>query len=152
MDTVLTPPQSSNGHKRSPQTADSQATRRDILEELFAEPVSVQESAMIPTNLIDGWASYYLQLSLPALDVKSVSIQSVARRVLVRGRYTVPVVEDGSYTRQGIPAGTVCETFELPGEVDGDKATARYDRGILTIEMPRVDYLKPATVPVEVVG
>jgi HSP20 family molecular chaperone IbpA len=95
MDTVLTPPQSSNGHKPSPEKAVSQAGRRDILEDLVAEPVSVQESATIPTNLIDGWASYYLQLSLPALEVESVEIQIVARRVLVRGKYTVPVAEDG---------------------------------------------------------
>jgi HSP20 family protein len=151
MTTILAPPGSTNGFEPSA----AQVKRPDVMDESVTERVLVQipatDTGCIPTNLVDSWACYYLQLSVPALDVRTATIEIVARRVIVSGKYTVPIIEDGSFVRQQIPAGKFCQTFELPAEVDGDRARARYDRGILTIELPKVAHLKPASIPVEVV-
>jgi HSP20 family protein len=151
MTSVLTPAGPTNGFNPSPAQYERPVTMDELVHQSILVQIPAGNMGCIPTNLIDSWACYCLQLSVPALDVRTVKIEIVARRVIVSGTYTVPVVEDGSYLRQQIPAGKFCETFKLPAEVDGDRARARYDRGILTIEMPKVAHLKPASIPVEVV-
>ena len=41
------------------------------------------------------------------------------------------------------------ESFQLPADGDGDKAEAHYERGILTVRLPKVDYLKPKSIKVQ---
>lgn len=154
MDTGITLNQYQNrlaeGHRLNEEST------RSIVDELFPEMVVLQVPSNgkghLPTNLIESWSSYFLQLMVPAIDVDSLRIQVVARHLTVSGKYSIPVIESGSFVRRQLPTGSFAETFELPEEINADKTVARYDRGVLTIELPKVAYLRPATVAVEVVG
>lgn len=134
----------------------SKAGSGNILDELLPEMVLLQVPVngrgVLPTNLIESWSAYFLQLMVPGIDIKSLTIQVVAQHVTVTGKYDIPAIEGGSCVRRQLPSGYFSETFQLPEEVDEGKVVARYDRGILTIELPKVSYLRPTKVAVEVVG
>ena len=143
----------------NPQTngnADSKAASGRTLDELLPEMVRLQVPingrGVLPTNMVESWSSYFLQLMVPGIDIKSLTVQVVAQHVTVTGKYDIPTIDGGSYVRRQLPTGYFSETFQLPEEVDEGKAVARYDRGILTIELPKVSYLRPTKVAVEVVG
>ena len=46
--------------------------------------------------------------------------------------------------------GSFERTFTLPATVDPGAITARYDRGVLAVTLPKVEKAKPRTIPVEV--
>ncbi len=104
----------------------------------------------ITSNLLETWESYWLQVSLPGADPETLDIHVVARHLTVKGKYHIPAIEAATYLRQEVAIGEFSEVFTMPGEVDGDKAEARYDRGVLTIRMPKVAYLKPKSITVQI--
>jgi HSP20 family protein len=126
-----------------------------LLDELLLERTPAGEPALpaagrIASNLLETWGAYWVQLCLPAVDPESLQVQVVARQLTVSGKYHVPKIETATALREEIATGEVFEEVMLPGEVDGDKAEAHYDRGILTVRMPKVAYLKPASIKVQV--
>jgi HSP20 family protein len=104
-----------------------------------------------PSNLVETWGHYHLQLALPGVDLSEVEIEIVARTVTVAGAFRLPAVESGDAVWQQIPNGTFRYSFDLPGSVDADNAEATFDRGILTLRMPKVAYLRPSHVPIDVI-
>lgn len=126
---------------RTPNTIDQ--LLRDGFEPLPA-------TATIPSNLIETWGTYWLQLSLPGIDPRSLEIQVVARQVSIHGTYHTPIIDDGSFVWKDIHTGPMSETFTMPAEVDGDHAEAHFEHGILTVRLPKVAYLKPKSVVVHV--
>jgi HSP20 family protein len=125
-----------------------------MLDELLLERTApaelAQPAARIASNLLETWEAYWVQLSLPAVDPESLQVQVVARRLTVSGTYHVPQIEAATALREEIATGEFFEEVTVPGEVDGDTAEAHYDLGILTVRMPKVAYLKPASITVQV--
>ncbi|HCF99050.1 MAG TPA: hypothetical protein DEV93_00735 [Chloroflexi bacterium] len=102
------------------------------------------------SNLIETWGSYFLQITLPGVDPGHLEIEIVGRQAIVKGRFQVATIESGTDLWREIPSGSFEEIFRMPAEVDGDNAEAHYGHGILTIRMPKVAYLKPRFLKVQV--
>lgn len=140
-----------NGHKHDPATVVS--GRPHVLDSLFPSNVLLEVPAKgvgaTRSNLIETWDAYVVQMTLPGADPASVDIAMTARRLTIKGTYRVPAIEAGSYVWHDIPGGRFTDMVEIPGEVDADKARAFYDRGILTVELPKVAHLKPKSIQLE---
>jgi HSP20 family protein len=138
-----------NGHNRLPHAIDR------LFQDIVAEPApttrTMQVSERIPCNLVETWANYVLQIALPGIDPTKLQILAVARQVTVLGKYHIPPVDNGTYLWQGLDAEEFSQVFTVPAEVDGDKAQARFQQGILTIWLPKVAYLKPKSIPLKTV-
>lgn len=59
-------------------------------------------------------------------------------------------VDDKNYYRKEIRSGSFHRSVALPTAVDGDRAKATYEKGVLKITIPKVERAKPKTVKVEV--
>ena len=59
-------------------------------------------------------------------------------------------VEDKNYYRQEVRSGSFHRSVALPAAVDGDRAKATYEKGVLKITIPKAERAKPKTVKVEV--
>ena len=46
--------------------------------------------------------------------------------------------------------GAFERSFALPNTVDGERADARYDSGLLTIHLPKIERARPREIPVKV--
>lgn len=58
-------------------------------------------------------------------------------------------VDEKNYYRQEIRRGSFYRSIPLPAKVDGDKATATVDGGILKINIPKLIETKPKTIKIE---
>jgi HSP20 family protein len=85
------------------------------------------------------------------VDVTTLQIKTVARQVMVSGKRHLHAIESASTVWHNIPNTQFSQELTLSGEIDGDKAEAHYDRGILTIRMSKVAHLRPKSFPVLVV-
>lgn len=57
--------------------------------------------------------------------------------------------EEGDYYRQEISRGTFSRTVTLPGGVNGDKAKARFEDGVLELTLPKEERSKRRKIKVE---
>jgi HSP20 family protein len=58
-------------------------------------------------------------------------------------------VDEKNYYRQEIRRGSFYRSIPLPAKVDGDKATATVDGGILKISIPKMVETSPKTIKIE---
>lgn len=126
-------------------------THSHASETLFPVPSALPVETAIPSNLIETWGHYHLQLALPGVRPGDLEIEVVSRIVTVSGAYRTPVIESGQTLRREIPDGTFRYSFDLPGPVDSDNTQAAYATGILTIRLPKIAYLRPTRVPIDVI-
>ncbi len=59
-------------------------------------------------------------------------------------------VDEKNYYRKEVRSGAFHRSVALPTSVDGTKAQATYEKGLLKIEIPKEERAKPKTVKVEV--
>ncbi len=59
-------------------------------------------------------------------------------------------VEEKDYYRKEVRYGSFHRSVALPVSVNGDKAKATYEKGVLKIVIPKEERVKPKTVKVEV--
>ena len=131
----------------------------ELMDRLFRESFVVpsmldgtwnQRRSALPVNLFETPDSYIMHLALPGLAPENLDIQVVGREATVKGKIELSTPEKGTWIWQGIPTGEFRETYTLPVEVDGDKAEATYNHGILTIGLPKAAHLRPKNISVQV--
>jgi HSP20 family protein len=121
----------------------------ELVEEMFRQGIPAAErTSGLKSNLLETWQSFWLQIAAPGVEVGTLQVHALGHRVHLAARYTPHIIETATYLRQELPMGELNETFELPEEVDGERAEAHYDGGILTVRLPKRSYLSPASIPV----
>lgn len=106
------------------------------------------------TPAVDVWEdndNVYAECPLAGVDPKDVTV-SVENDVLtLEGKSErKSEVEDKSYYRKEVRYGAFHRVVSLPAAVDGDKARAEYENGVLKVVIPKEERAKPKTVTVEV--
>jgi HSP20 family protein len=78
----------------------------------------------------------HIVLELPGVDPASIDLVVTARSLAVAGSRERPQVHGARYQQMEIEYGPFRRLIDLGADVDPDRATARYERGILRIELP----------------
>ncbi len=91
-----------------------------------------------------------IETQLGGIDPEKVDI-SIENNVLsIKGESEKrSEVEDKNYYRKEIRRGSFFRSIPLPAKVDGDKATASNEDGILKIVVPKASESKPRTIKIE---
>ncbi len=92
-----------------------------------------------------------VETPLTGIDPDNVNI-SIANDVLtLEGKSEKKSeVDEKNYYRKEVRYGSFHRSVALPVSVDGDKAKATYEKGVLKITIPKEERVKPKTVKVEV--
>lgn len=98
-------------------------------------------------NITETENSYGIEVSAPGFDKKDFNL-SVADNVLtISGTYsTENFNEEKSYVRKEFNYGSFKRSFNLADLVDEDHIDAKYENGILKIELPKNDKGKTKNV------
>jgi HSP20 family protein len=100
------------------------------------------------SNLLETDNAFVVQLVLPGVDPEKIEIQVVQQQLTIKATCFIPPVDKAVYVWHGLVTEEFSEVFTLPMEVVGDKAEAHYDKGILTITLPKVEYAKAKAIKV----
>ena len=87
---------------------------------------------------------------LPGMDVADLDINVVNNQLTIQGeRKEEKPAEDAVCHRCERGAGTFVRTVRLPFTVEGDKVSAKYDKGVLTVTLPRSEATKPKRIEIK---
>ena len=104
-----------------------------------------------PVNLHQVADGYVLTAELPGVGGENIDIQIEGSTVTLSGqRKPGGTAGDGiSVHRRERQFGTFRRAFELPSDVDVDRAKATHKNGVLTIALPKLAVAKPRQIEIE---
>lgn len=121
---------------------------RALLPSAFDEPEgsSPPGTWSPPVDMVETADAYMIYAELPGVARDEVELQIHGRRLELSGRRR-PAGPERGFLRMERSYGPFRRSFELDRPVDADAISARFERGILTISVPK---LQPSTtVPLE---
>ena len=114
------------------------------IEELFSELWHVPRFAgmrrgfrpMVDSYRTDDPAELTVIVEVPGIDPKSITIVVSERTLAVSGERVRDRSDGRVYQQMEIEYGPFARHIRLSEDVDPDRATARYEQGIVTISLP----------------
>ena len=89
-----------------------------------------------PTDLIETDLEFIIRIEVAGLDTNDLTI-SVERDVVTIVGHRELAKKECAYHRIEIPYGEFRSRVDLPSQVDVDRTEAEYDRGFLSILLPK---------------
>lgn len=101
-------------------------------------------------NVYEDKDNLHLEAQLPGIEMKDVQISVTDHTLQLRGERKIEHEEnkDGYHFREA-QYGTFARSFSLPTYVNPDEAKASYDKGVLSITVPKQEKAKPRQIPIE---
>jgi HSP20 family protein len=101
-------------------------------------------------ELIETDKTYVIKAELPGCTDKDLDVQVASNQLTIKGEKKADWDENkGTYHFTERNYGTFFRSFTLPNTVDVAKIRARYDRGILEVELPKTTTASLTKVKVE---
>jgi HSP20 family protein len=131
---------------------------QDELDRLFGrnvggvEPLrpSAKGSWMPSMDVFETKDKIVATLELPGIDPDAVEVAVEDSTLTVSGsRGFSDEVKEDDYHRIERRYGAFSRAITLPQSADTDKVEARFDKGVLTIEVPKVEKAKPKKIQVK---
>lgn len=93
----------------------------------------------------------YAKVALPGVDPEKISV-SIENDILIleSSIKKKSEIDEKNYYRKEIRYGSFHRSVQLPTHVDGNKASAEYEKGILTISIPKKEEAKSKKIKVKV--
>ncbi len=94
---------------------------------------------------------YVVEASLPGVKPEDISITAMGDTLTITYKTKVEEkVEKPSYVRHERYEGEMTRTFTLPTHILPEKVQATYEQGILKLQVPKSEEVKPKLIPVKV--
>lgn len=90
-----------------------------------------------------------VETPLAGIDPKNVKISIENDVLTIEGAMEKKSeVDDKNYYRKEIRTGSFHRAVSLPSSVNGDKARAEFEKGVLKVTIPKQERAKPKSIPV----
>lgn len=94
---------------------------------------------------------YYVQVELPGMSKEEISISVNNENMLVvKGEKKKPETEGRRIIRSERRFGSFRRSFVLPDDADKDKISAKYERGVLELSIPKVAPAAPEEFEIKI--
>ncbi|MFA5248561.1 MAG: Hsp20/alpha crystallin family protein [Patescibacteria group bacterium] len=127
----------------------------DDADKMFSEFVPMirrdGSAGFVPAvDVYEDKGNLIVETQLAGIDSEKVSIAIENDVLTIKGESEKKSeVEDKDYYRKEIRRGSFFRTIQLPAHVDGDKASAISESGILKISIPKREESQPKTIKIE---
>jgi HSP20 family protein len=103
----------------------------------------------LPLDVTTDADSVTIEAALPGIKPDDVDITVENSTVTISGKTAEErTAEEGSYVLQEIRRGNFSRTVALPSGLEPDKARATFENGILRLEIPKAEQLKPRQIKI----
>lgn len=101
-------------------------------------------------NLWEDENNLYVEAELPGFEMDDLEIYVTGENQLsLKGERKQPAHEGGTWHRQERGYGAFNRIVELPSGVNGEKVSAEFKNGVLTISLPKREEVKPRRIEVK---
>ena len=102
-----------------------------------------------PLDVRETEANFVVTVDLPGLEPGQVEVTFEDGLLAFRGqREFTKEVDEQHYHRIERSYGSFARSVRLPRTADAEKIEASFDKGVLTVEVPKRDEAKPKTIEV----
>ncbi|MBF0457577.1 MAG: Hsp20/alpha crystallin family protein [Nitrospirae bacterium] len=114
---------------------------QDEMQRLFSSGVAERPAGEYPAiNLWTNEEEVIVTAELPGVNAEDLDITVVGRTLTLKGtRKAEEVKEDECCHRTERRYGNFVRAIELPYEVEGEKVSAKLDKGVLSVTLPRAE-------------
>lgn len=129
---------------------------REAMDKLFDESLIppaflAMDHRAFPIDLSETPEAYTLKASLPGIDPLKIGVQAMGDAVTIKAEIADEAEEKkGTMVRQERRYGRFERTVELPMAIEPTKVDATYERGVLTLVMPKSEVVRPKSIEVKV--
>lgn len=98
------------------------------------------ETSMPAANVIEGEKSYKIELAIPGFKKEDVKV-NIENEILTISAETKSEKDDKNekYTRKEFSYNSFTRSFQLPKTANSDKVDAKYENGLLKLEVAKKD-------------
>jgi HSP20 family protein len=123
-----------------------------LFDEAFTRPIAPGSGMEMPAvDLYQTDNEVVVKAALPGLNPDDINISVTADVLTLKGDYKQEDdVKDAQYHIREHRHGMFERSIMLPTPVQPDKARAEFDKGILSIQIPKTETVKPKTVNIKV--
>jgi HSP20 family protein len=133
------------------------STLRRAMDRFFDEPFSRSfsgtsegGSTLFPLDLYETNDDVVVEASLPGIKPEDIDISVTGQVLTLKGESKEEHEEKAqNFYRHERGHGTYVRQISLPTEVDADKAHASFEHGVLHLNLPKAESMKPKTIKVE---
>jgi HSP20 family protein len=114
-------------------------TQEDVASRGWAPPVNIQETDQ----------AFKLEVELPGLtkDDIQITLENSVLRLSGERKFEKDVQKE-NYHRIERAYGTFTRSFALPTQVETEKVEAKFENGVLTITVPKVEKARPRKIEI----
>jgi len=132
-------------------------TLREAMDRLFEDSlvptgtrwVSGREvQFQLPMDVYTTDEELVITAAVPGIDPKDVEITIEGDTLTIRGEIAAPM-ENVNYITQERPYGKFVRVLRLNIPLDAEKAEATFDKGVLTLVIPKKEEVRPKTIQVK---
>ena len=127
----------------------SQAVSRLFDESVTNPQLLNPEAAALRLDIVASGDEYVISAAVPGLRAEDLSLEVLGDTVTIRGE--LPQAEQAEGTEVLLHErryGKFARSVTLPVEVDGAKAEAAIENGVLTLRLPKAETAKPKTIKI----
>ena len=107
----------------------------------------------LPLDVTTSDDALTIEAALPGIRPEDVDITIENGTVRISGKTADErKAEEGSYVVQEIRRGSFSRTVTLPNGLEADKASASFENGILRLEIPKAEQVKPRQIKISAVS
>jgi len=126
----------------------------DDMDKMFGEmlpAVRAQQAGFTPAlDMYEDQENIIVETQLAGIDPEKVNISIENDVLCIRGESEKKSeIEEKNYYRKEIRRGSFYRSVPLPTKVDGDRATAMTEEGVLKIVIPKADEIQPKTIKIQ---
>ncbi len=101
-------------------------------------------------NVFEDKEQFAIEAQLPGIDLPDVELSVKEQTVRIRGERKVDAerTQEGYHLREA-RYGKFSREVRLPSEVDTEEAKATYEKGVLTVRIPKKEKAKPRSIHIE---
>jgi HSP20 family protein len=104
-----------------------------------------------PINVFEGQEGTVIIAEVPGLDPAKLEISGQGRTLTLHGeRKREEGPNPSGYHRRERPFGEFSRSIQLSSDLDMAKATAKYEHGVLTLKVPKLEAAQPRQITVNV--
>ncbi len=130
--------------------AELRATMDRLLNETRNLPVASEDSIwMLPLDVGETEDAFIVKASLPGVNPDDIDISITENVLTIKAEIKAEKeIENARYHLQERRYGTFSRSITLPTTVNADAVDAVYENGVLTLNIPKAEEVKPRKIEV----
>src|SRR4051794_4534084 len=111
-----------------------------------------QRPAIVPLDAFREGDRFFVRVDLPGVDPSTIDLTVEKNVLTLRAERPSPSTEGQEWVLAERPHGTFSRQLFLGDTLDASALTARYEHGVLALEIPVAERAKPRKIEIDVAG